>query len=110
MNWKRLFDKGRLRICGYDYRLRFGAVRSGCGEMLLGETDYETQRIRVAETLPDEQTLSTILHEALHVIDHALQLELQEVGVRRLESGLHGFLKANPDVCKAYLSLHREQR
>ena len=109
MKWKQWFRSKYLRICGYDYQLQFGS-RINSEEDTLGETDFSRQLIRLGRGMGDEQALSTLLHEALHVIDHALQLDLQEVGVRRMEAALHQLLKDNPGLCAAYLDLAAESR
>jgi len=100
-----------LKICGYDYALTMSKPGKGLFDEQgakvdnIGDCEAGTQEIRISGEIAQENQLSTILHESIHAIDTILQLGIDEENTRRLEAGLHSFLKDNPDICKAYLEL-----
>lgn len=84
-----------VRVLGRDIPLQEVGV-----EALLkavGEYDYEHQIVRYREGQQPVFQADTILHELLHAIDDAMQLDMKERQVYCVAVGLVALLRDNPD-------------
>jgi len=82
-----------MKILGYNYILTANedADKLDC----YGKTFFTTQEIKIAANLAPEQKISTTIHEALHVINESLKLDLTENIICRLETGIYQTLLDN---------------
>lgn len=62
-----------------------------------GEYEYKTQIVRVQRGQQPAFEADTILHELIHAIDDAMQLQLRERQVHCLAVGLVALFKDNAD-------------
>lgn len=90
-----------IRILGKDYAVKYtdGAPVNDDAQ---GHCDYLNLRIAVREGLAPSEERSTVLHEALHCISHAMGLHFSESKIERLETGLYALIRDNPALV-AYL-------
>ena len=90
-----------IRILGKDYSVKYtnGAPVHDDAQ---GHCDYLSLRISVREGLAPSEERSTVLHEALHCISHAMGLHFSESKIERLETGLYALIRDNPALV-AYL-------
>ena len=61
-----------------------------------GETFVEECRIEVRDKQCHQQQADTLLHEAMHAVDHELHCGLTEPQIRRVATGLLALLRDNP--------------
>jgi hypothetical protein len=80
-----------LRVVGYDYAVRYSDHKTR-----RGLSDPQSQIITIGSSLPLDQLGEVLLHETMHAIDDALNLELSEVQVKGLARGFWAVLKDNP--------------
>ena len=85
----------KLRILGKDYSVKYIAEYP-VNEDTQGHCDYLTLKITVRNDLAPAEERSTLLHEALHCVSHAMGLHLEENAIERLESGVYALLADNP--------------
>lgn len=90
----------RLRIGDREYRLRFVRSIRGCrkGDVkgsTLGLYDPNRVEILVKRGLSADETLKTIIHEALHAIEDEYDIPLPHESVYKLEEALFDFFAAN---------------
>ena len=91
----------RIRIIGKDHAIDY--LPSGHDDLkegddtFAGRIDHERQRVMIEEgqTLDSEQ--DTLLHEVMHGVERAMDLDLEETKVRRMATGLLAVFKDNPD-------------
>ena len=85
----------KLKILGKPYTVRY-VTGEPLAEDEMGECDDVNQSlyIRDGQVLENEQ--DTVLHEAIHAVDEAMQIGLKEEQVRRLATGLLAVVKDNP--------------
>lgn len=91
-----------LRILGKVYEVKY-TMASPVDDEAQGHCDYMKHRIAIREGLAPSEERSTVLHEALHCVSHAMGLHLPESHVERLENGLYALFADNPELA-AYLS------
>lgn len=82
----------QLTIGAHTYSLVFEPCWEG-SDNELAHTDYETQTIRIGSTLSDTQKFCTLIHEAMHVMNHEMEHSLldslsEQIGFFLLENGL----------------------
>lgn len=90
-----------LRIIGKVHEIAY--LPTGHAELKEGEDtfagriDNDRQRIVIedSQTLASEQ--DTVLHEVLHGIESAMDVEVPETVTRRMATGILGVLKDNPE-------------
>ena len=85
----------KLRILGKDYSVRYTTAYP-VNDDTEGHCDYLTLKITVRADLHPAEERSTLLHEALHCVSHAMGLHLEENAIERLESGVFALLVDNP--------------
>ena len=61
-----------------------------------GETFADQCRIEVRTTQCHQQQADTLLHEAMHAVDHELHCGMTEPQIRRMATGLLALLRDNP--------------
>ncbi|RJQ33860.1 hypothetical protein C4568_03605 [Candidatus Parcubacteria bacterium] len=61
-----------LKIGAHEYELIFAPHWEGSDDGDLGQTNYERHQIHIKTGLPDTTTLSTVIHEILHVMNSQL--------------------------------------
>jgi hypothetical protein len=86
-----------LRILGKVWAVRW-AEPSPILHAHHGHVDYRAQEIVVSQAQHPDQQLDTLLHEALHALDHTLKLELSEEQVHALAGGLLALMRDNPEL------------
>jgi len=70
----------------------------------LGTTEFVPElAIRIHPDLRSDQRGTVILHEAIHVLDHLLGLDLTEAQTRALEVGIPALLLDNPTLRRRVL-------
>lgn len=82
-----MVERRQIMIQGKPYQLVWIDHLRGA----LGTNDVDHLKIEMERGHPDPRTISTLLHEALHVIDHEMHLELSHEIIDRIESGLYSF-------------------
>lgn len=80
----------KVRILGKDYR-----VEPFDNEERYGECCNSRLRIRYLAEQPPEHLRDTMIHEPLHAIDYAMQIDLEEKQVQAIASGLYAFMVEN---------------
>ena len=65
----------------------------------VGETNHTSMIIKYREQ-SDEQFIDTILHEALHCLDYACSLNLEERQIHALSALLIDLLRTNKELSK----------
>ena len=80
-----------LRVVGYDYAVRYSDHKTR-----RGLSDPQNQTITIGSSLPQDQLGEILLHETMHAVDDALNLELTEAQVKGLARGFWAVLKDNP--------------
>ncbi len=81
-----------LRIVGKDYKVNFLPVIDGAVG-LCHDSDCE---IDISLAQDEQQIRDTLLHEAMHAIDYAMQAGMSEHQVHTMSSGLIALLRDNP--------------
>ncbi len=69
-----------------------------------GECDADQCRIQIAEFQCEQQKRDTLLHEAMHAIDHELHCNMSEAQVRRMATGVLAVLRQNPALAAFLLA------
>jgi hypothetical protein len=92
----------KIRVLGKDYSVKY-TNDAPVDDEAQGHCDYLKLKISVRDGLPAEEERSTLLHEALHCISHAMGLHFSESKIERLETGLFALLTDNPALV-AYLT------
>ena len=85
-----------VRIAGIDYSVDLvdpSQMVTGGG---IGEADFNKQAIRINNTVTEQTKQIAIIHEIVHMIDHAYGTKLTEEQVVIFSHGLVQFLKDNP--------------
>lgn len=73
-----------------------------------GRIDHDKQKILVEEgqTLASEQ--DTLLHEIMHGVERAMDLEVPETAIHRLATGLLAVLKDNPKLVRYLAAIKKD--
>lgn len=61
----------------------------------VGHCDLDNNIIYILSTLPEDQQLSTLLHEIIHIVERCAGFNFTEEEVLRLESGLFQIIHDN---------------
>jgi hypothetical protein len=91
-----------LRIIGKSYRVEWPDSIELEGNHVSGLSDPDNQLIQVLASQPLENAQDGLLHEVMHCLEAAFDLDLDETVVQRLATGLLAVLKDNPKFV-AYL-------
>jgi hypothetical protein len=99
----------RIKIIGKWHRLEFLPSITEGEDTFAGRIDHDRQTIKIedGQTLESEQ--DTILHEVMHGIERAMDLEIPETVIHRMATGLIAVLKDNPAFIR-YLSSNNKKR
>jgi len=85
-----------IRVLDFDYEVRLVKKPNLLNaEIDFGGASHEALVIQINQDNHLIQRRSTLIHEALHVLDHKLVLGLSEDQIRRLETGVHSLLVDN---------------
>jgi Zn-dependent peptidase ImmA (M78 family) len=92
----------KARICGVDYKI----VTQPFAKMPedLGLCHSDTQEIWLNEINTRETNINTLLHECLHAISNAYDIELTERQVNVGATALIAFARENPELIKYFFS------
>ncbi len=92
-------DKPTLvRFLGKNYSIDY--IDRNKGQEDLGNTLFHEQQVLVQNNLHPAEEADVLLHEFIHVIDLAMELDLSEHQVRVLASGIYALLQDNPDFAE----------
>lgn len=83
----------QLRIIGKDIDVVYDAVMNE-----LGLAEHSEQRIKIKSGQQKHIEADTLLHETIHIIDEAFQLELEERQVYCMAVALMALFKDNPQL------------
>lgn len=86
-----------LRILGKVWAVREDP-HSRIGHNAYGHVDLRAQEIVISAAQHADQKTDTLLHEALHALDHTMSLGLSESQVHGLTGGLLALLRDNPEL------------
>jgi hypothetical protein len=84
--------EGAVNILGYTYTLKRGATVDEMGAM--GRMIPGALTILIACDLTRQQSESTVIHEVIEAVNHALDLGLQHNQISGIEVALYGALTA----------------
>lgn len=96
----------KLRVMGKMYEVKL-VPAADVGEDY-GDCNDRVGQIRVACDAYFDEQRDTVMHEALHALDHALNTKLKERQVRVLATGIVLLLLDNPQLA-SYLTHGRKQ-
>ena len=89
----------RLRIFGKRVTVRWvEKVTADDGEEVMGLADHDNQDIQIKEGMPLETEQEKVLHETMHMIECAMEMDLEEEVISRFATGLLAVLKDNPGL------------
>ena len=80
-----------LAIIGKRYKVE---LKDGDGDY--GECFTDQCRLEVRSTQCHQQQADTLLHEAMHAVDHEMHCSMTEPQIRRMATGLLALLRDNP--------------
>lgn len=87
----------RIRILGKIVAVRWQEkVIADDGEELNGLADHDQQDIQIKTGLPLETEQEKVLHETLHIIECAMEMDLEDEVIARFATGLLAVMKDNP--------------
>ena len=102
----------RVRILGKVHQVEYLPVghadlKADGDDTFAGRIDHDAQRIIIedGQTLASEQ--DTLLHEVMHGVERAMDLDVQETVVHRFATGLLAVLKDNPTFVR-YLAANKK--
>ncbi len=80
------------KICagGEEYKIIYTSRIKHCGD-----TNWELKRIRIKKGMTPRETLSTLIHELLHVAEFEHGVKLKHKTVYKLERAIMSFLLDN---------------
>lgn len=87
----------RIRILGKQVAVRWQEkVVDDEGEELNGLADHDNQDIQIRTGMPLETEQEKVLHETLHIIECAMEMDLEDEVIARFATGLLAVMKDNP--------------
>jgi hypothetical protein len=86
----------KVRVLGKQIDYRWVEKIEHEGEELNGLADYDNQDVQIREGLPLETEQEKVLHETLHIIECAMEMDLEDEVIARFANGLLAVLKDNP--------------
>lgn len=96
-----------LKILGQVYTLEVVDEISR-SDPLNGMIDHDNQIIYIRKSLPEEKKKEVLLHEVIHGISEALDMDLKEKAVQMLARSLYDFLTAN-QIISSWMVSAKEQ-
>jgi hypothetical protein len=96
----------RLKIIGKRYKIR--VVEKVDDEDSDGESCPVTQTLTAKQEHGFENARDTVLHEAIHGVDHQMHLGLSEQQVEGLGTGMLALLRENPALVRLLLAREKE--
>lgn len=87
-----------VRVMGRNYYITYCPIDGGMTN--LGLTHQEECLINIREGQRPTELKDTLLHEFLHVIDHLMEVELDERQVTIIAHGLTCIFQDNPEFAK----------
>lgn len=96
-----------LKICGVTHKVIQKPNIIMPNELGLCHSDIQEIWLNDANTV--ETNRNVLLHECIHAIDHALQLELSERQVSVLATAIIAFARDNPFQMKEILQLKEKE-
>lgn len=87
-----------VRVLGKKIAYRWVDRIEHEGEELNGLADYDGQDVQIKNDLPLETEQEKVLHETLHIIECAMEMDLEDEVVARFANGLLAVLKDNPSL------------
>jgi len=82
----------KVRIFGREVKVSYGSPDIWI-DGAMGRCDYKNNRILINNELPEEVQHEVLVHEVIHYIDNALDLELAESQVSGLAIGVLSFIR-----------------
>ena len=76
--------------------------------LLNGMIDHDNQIIYIRKSLPTEKKKEVLLHEVIHGISEALDMDLKEKAVQMLARSLYDFLTTN-QIISSWMVSAKEQ-
>lgn len=76
--------------------------------LLNGMIDHDNQIIYIRKSLPLEKKKEVLLHEVIHGISEALDMELKEKAVQMLARSLYDFLTTNQIISSWMVSVKEQ--
>jgi hypothetical protein len=86
----------RVRVLGKQINYRWVDTLEHEGEELNGLADYDGQDVQIRSGLPLETEQEKVLHETLHIIECAMEMDLEDEVIARFANGLLAVIKDNP--------------
>lgn len=63
-----------------------------------GAISFDDGEIKLSNLYNDDLKKCTFIHECIHGIDNAMEIDLDEDQVRKLGKGIYQFIKDNPNI------------
>lgn len=86
----------RIRVVGKQFQIEFVPADHEKLEEAYGLCNTDEQRIWIREGQPLESEQDTVLHECLHAVESAMNLDLEDDIIHRLATGLLAVVRDNP--------------
>ncbi len=96
-----------LKILGQVYTLEVVDEISR-SDPLNGMIDHDNQIIYIRKSLPETKKKEVLLHEVIHGISEALDMDLKEKAVQMLARSLYDFLTANQIISSWMVSVKEQ--
>lgn len=77
-------------------------------DLLNGMIDHDNQIIYIRKSLPTEKKKEVLLHEVIHGISEALDMDLKEKAVQMLARSLYDFLTTNQIISSWMVSVKEQ--
>ena len=84
-----------IRIAGILYQVKSLSPEEMQG--LIGQADFNGQEIRINNTVTEQTKKIALVHELLHIIDHAWAAGLTEQQIVKMSHGLVQVINDNQD-------------
>ncbi len=84
-------------LCGHTFSVRWVSEPAWTREYR-GQTFYEKREILLDENLSGSMLQETFVHECVHLVSHAMELNLDEATTQRLGVGLQQILAPFLDI------------
>ena len=87
-----------LRIIGKDYSVETSKKIDYGDDILHGMCIDTKCKIQISTEDDKQQQKDTLIHEAIHAIDYAMDIGLKEKQVRLLGTAIYSLLNENPEL------------
>ena len=98
----------KARICGVDYKILTKPFSKMPEELGLCHSDI--QEIWLNDDTTRETNINTLLHECLHAISNAYDIEMTERQVNVCATALIAFGRDNPELIKYFFSRSKDNK